>query len=197
MNIKHNWLYTRPTNCQHGIRNLSKKTELCRKNSGFSLIELIIVVAIIGILASVAVPNYRNYVLKAKMTEAVNLLSEIQLAMINYHMEHGEFVENLSDLNQRNLEVGLEGRHGYASEIIDQVWVGRMGVVGQPETSAHIAMMFQTGHGLADNGQPRMLSTIEFTRGTYRFICADNASTYGAGWNSIKQQLLPASCRHD
>ncbi len=54
---------------------------------GFTLIELMIVVAIIGILAAVAIPAYSDYTTKAKLSKVVSAIDPIKLAVVSYNNE--------------------------------------------------------------------------------------------------------------
>lgn len=59
---------------------------------GFSLLELLVSILIIGILAAVALPQYRRAVEKSRMTEAIIILREIAEMHQNYYMIHGEYL---------------------------------------------------------------------------------------------------------
>ncbi|HFC1807172.1 TPA: pilin, partial [Neisseria gonorrhoeae] len=61
---------------------------------GFTLIELMIVIAIVGILAAVALPAYQDYTARAQVSEAILLAEGQKSAVTEYYLNHGEWPEN-------------------------------------------------------------------------------------------------------
>ena len=60
-----------------------------KMQKGFTLIELMIVVAIIGILAAIAVPAYQDYTTRAKVTEAVNAMAPAKTSVSEFYISQG------------------------------------------------------------------------------------------------------------
>lgn len=88
---------------------MEKEKRTLKKRKGFMLLELIIVVAIIGILTAVAIPNLVGMTDEAKVAKIQSDLSTIGTAMEVYHVKKGgAYPDNLSV---------LEGDNGYLKEV--------------------------------------------------------------------------------
>jgi len=88
------------------MKNLQTMKQSVQK--GFTLIELMIVVAIIGILAALAIPAYSDYTIKAKISEAASLTGAMKTAVEVYYSENGS-LPVIADLQAADTAAGGTG----------------------------------------------------------------------------------------
>jgi type IV pilus assembly protein PilE len=93
-----------------GLQFYSKgRTVRTRNSGGFTLIELMIVVAIVGVLASIALPSYRNYVIRAARTEAQAELLQLASMQEKIYLNSNSYTANVT-LAYNGLAAGGLGR---------------------------------------------------------------------------------------
>jgi type IV pilus assembly protein PilA len=73
-----------------------------KMQKGFTLIELMIVVAIIGILAAIAIPAYQDYTIRAQVTEGLNLAGAVKAAIAEDYANEGAWPADLTDAGLDN-----------------------------------------------------------------------------------------------
>jgi prepilin-type N-terminal cleavage/methylation domain-containing protein len=91
--------------------------KMLKNKKGFTLIELMIVVAIIGILAAIAIPNFMNYQCKAKQSEAKSSLGSIRVAQEAYFAEHDTYS---TDKNAIGFATKGEGNYSIVIDPADE-----------------------------------------------------------------------------
>lgn len=62
-----------------------------RKSRGFTLIELMIVIAIIGVLSTMAIPTYQDYIIRSQVEEASRMVEGVKLAITEYYKKYNRF----------------------------------------------------------------------------------------------------------
>ena len=93
-----------------------------KKQQGFTLIELMIVVAIIGILAAIAIPAYQDYTIRAQVSEGLNLAAGAKSAITEYFQDRGVLPAN-------NADAGISQAASIAGNYASAVRVQAAGVI--------------------------------------------------------------------
>ena len=64
--------------------------------SGFTLIELMVVVAVIAVLAAIAVPAYKDYIVRTRVTELINVGAALKPNVVEYYTTHGTWPTSIA-----------------------------------------------------------------------------------------------------
>jgi len=138
-----------------------------KKQQGFTLIELMIVVAIIGILAAIALPAYQDYTLRAKVSEGIALAGGAKTAVSEYYISENAWPSS-------NASAGLSAISG-TTNVVDSVVVAGSGV---------ITVTFGS-----DVTSSAAMSTIVLTPG------AGSGSITWNCTSTLSPAIVPATCR--
>ncbi|HEZ5671638.1 TPA: pilin [Neisseria meningitidis] len=93
---------------------------------GFTLIELMIVIAIVGILAAVALPAYQDYTARAQVSEAILLAEGQKSAVTEYYLNHGIWPKNNTSAGVASSATDIKGKYVQSVEVKNGVVTAEM-----------------------------------------------------------------------
>ncbi|CWQ04695.1 pilin [Neisseria meningitidis] len=97
---------------------------------GFTLIELMIVIAIVGILAAVALPAYQDYTARAQVSEAILLAEGQKSAVTEYYLNHGEWPGDNSSAGVASVSTDIKGKYVQSVTVANGVITAQMASSG-------------------------------------------------------------------
>ena len=145
-----------------------------KMQKGFTLIELMIVIAIIGILAAIAIPAYQDYIVRSKISEGLNMAGAAKLAVAETYDSTGSFPD-------ANGDAGLPQPDSITGSYVTSITV----------VSNVIDILYNSsvgGNPTANGGT--LTLTASPTAGSTTWICEGDQ-----GAVNISNKYLPANCR--
>ncbi|EPI0827983.1 pilin [Neisseria gonorrhoeae] len=161
---------------------------------GFTLIELMIVIAIVGILAAVALPAYQDYTARAQVSEAILLAEGQKSAVTEYYLNNGIWPENNTSAGVASSAADIKGKY------VESVTVAK-GVVTAQMASSNVNNEIK-GKKLSLWAK-RQDGSVKWFCGQPVTRTGDNDDTVAAdgtdGKDKIETKHLPSTCRdkHD
>ena len=155
-----------------------------KKNNAFSLVELMVVIAIIGILSAIAVPSYKTYVIKSRVVELFNISQEISSRIIQAY-NAGQSWSSITDLfpvapTSPYVSLSWAQPSGWGSCMAGTTSIGGIGILGN---SAAIGV----------TGDVCLVVAVCIANDVIQINCGVNVNTQNSG----NAKYFPTQCQQN
>ncbi|NLD08733.1 MAG: pilin [Xanthomonadaceae bacterium] len=170
---------------------------------GFTLIELMIVVAIIGILAMFALPAYQDYTKRTHVAEGIQLAASAKSAVTEYFASNGKWPAKIGTEANANKQAGIAEPSDITGNAVKSITVldapttsaGKVGTIKDPIQGNDIEIEYNTK---VEDGAIVVLRAWD-TGGAVRWSCDGKTTSSTTGGTTTTHKLqtkhLPSSCR--
>lgn len=141
---------------------------------GFTLIELMIVIAIIGILAAIALPAYQDYTKRSRVSEGLSLAGGVKSALTEYYASNNEWPED-------NEKAGVAPANNIKGNAVESVTVSREGSGATSKGVITVAF-----NNKVDSGKNLIMKGEGNAAGSVKWTCTDG---------SLDKKYRPSECR--